>query len=161
MDKAVSIVSGLVLLASAGAAGAHEPPTRGWTIHIDAKRHIAGDLEAVAHHYCKGGLPGGVIECQLYDGDGKTARLVGIEVIVDAQTYATLPEAEKGLWHYHKEELGLVDPVLPEMSEQEAAEFAKSVEETYGKIFLVWDSPRDSLPLGQPQAYDIGDNAAR
>lgn len=66
---------------------------------------------------------------------------------------------ERGV--YPKEELEQVDPVLPDMTEEEAAEFAASIEETYGKIFLIWDSPRDDLPIGQPQAYDKGDNAKR
>lgn len=159
MSKIPAVVFGLVCLGSAGAAVAHDPPTNGWTIHIDAKRHIAGDLNAVAHHYCKGGLPDGVTECQLYDSDAANARLIGVELIIGADAYASLPEAEKSLWHYHKEEIGLVDPVLPEMTEEEAAAFTKSIEETYGKIFLIWDTSRHRLPVGQPQAYDMGDNA--
>lgn len=161
MYKTPIIAFGVACLCGPGAAVAHEPPTTGWTIHIDAKRHIPGDLNAIAHHYCKGGLPGGVTACQLYDSDAKNARLIGVEFIIGADAYAALPASEQPLWHYHKEELGKVDPVLPEMTPEEAAEFSKSVEETYGKIFLVWDSPKDELPLGQPQAYDIADNAKR
>lgn len=146
-------------LFGAGTAIAHEPPTSGWTLHIDAKRHITGDVNAVAHHYCKE-LSGGVTACQLYDSDAPNARLVGVEFIIGAEAYAALPEAEQALWHYHKEELGVVDPVLPDMTEEEAAEFAKSVEETYGKIFLIWNTPQDELPVGQPKAYDMaGDEA--
>ncbi|MDR5866205.1 DUF1264 domain-containing protein [Halomonas koreensis] len=161
MHQISSAVVSVIGLAVAGAALAHEPPTMGWNIHIDAKRHIAGDLDAVAHHYCKGGLPGGVTACQLYDSDEENARLIGVEFIIGADAYATLPETEQALWHYHKEEIDEVDPVLPEMTEEEAAEFVKSIEETYGKIFLIWDSPQDELPVGQPQAYDIADNAKR
>ncbi|MEQ6887726.1 DUF1264 domain-containing protein [Halomonas sp. CS7] len=156
-----SIVVSFACLACAGAALAHEPPTAGWNIHIDAKRHIAGDLEAVAHHYCKGDLPGGVTACQLYDSDETNARLIGVEFIIGPDAYAALPEAEQALWHHHKEEIERLDPVLPGMTEEEAAEFVTGIEETYGKIFLVWDSPKDELPVGQPQAYDIADNAKR
>lgn len=161
MCKNLAIVSGILWLASSGAAIAHEPPTTGWTIHLDAKRHIAGDLNAVAHHYCKGGLPNGVMECQLYDSDAVNARLVGVEVIIGADAYASLPKAEKPLWHSHKTTPGKVGAVFPDMTEEEAAAFSKSIEETYGKIFLIWDYPRDELPIGQPEAYDIGDNAKR
>ncbi|MDI5936346.1 DUF1264 domain-containing protein [Halomonas kalidii] len=161
MYKISSIAFGIACLAGAGAAVAHEPPTAGWTIHIDAKRHIAGDLDAIAHHYCKGGLPGGVTACQLYDSDEENARLIGVEFIIGADAYAALPETEQALWHYHKEEIVQLDPSLPDMTEEEAEEFVKSIEETYGKIFLVWDSPKDELPVGQPQAYDIADNAKR
>ncbi len=161
MYRVSAILLTSILLNTASAAWAHDPPTKGWTIHIDAKRHIAGDLDAVAHHYCKGGLPGGVIQCQLYDSDAPNARLVGVEVVIPAEAYATLAQSERDYWHYHKEELGLVDPTLPEMSPEEAANFAKSIEETYGKIFLIWDTPRDELPIGQPQAYDIADHATQ
>lgn len=161
MYKISTILIGIVCWSIGGAAVAHETPATGWTIHVDAKRHIASDLDALAHHYCKGGLPDGVTQCQLYDSDAANARLIGVEVIIGPEAYAALPETEKSLWHYHKEELKQVDPVLPDMTEEEAAEFAASIEETYGKIFLIWDSPRDDLPIGQPQAYDIGDNAKR
>lgn len=159
MNKILTAVFYIVCLAGAGSALAHEPPTGGWNIHIDAKRHIAGDLDAVAHHYCKGGLSGGVTACQLYDSDDENARLVGVEFIIGADAYEGLPEAEKELWHYHKDEIAKVEPVLPEMTDEEAAEFITDVEETYGKIFLVWNSSKDELPVGQPQAYDIADNA--
>ncbi|SDW26425.1 DUF1264 domain-containing protein [Marinobacter mobilis] len=146
-------------LFGAGTAIAHEPPTSGWALHIDAKRHITGDVNAVAHHYCKE-LPGGVTACQLYDSDALNARLVGVEFIIGAEAYAALPETEQALWHYHKEEIGVVDPVMPDMTEEEAAEFVKSVEETYGKIFLIWNTAQDELPVGQPMAYDMaGDEA--
>lgn len=159
MNKTSTIICGIALLGSTGMSLAHEVPTAGWTIHIDAKRHIAGDLNAVAHHYCKGGLPGGVTACQLYDSDAMSSRLIGVEYIISAEDYAGLTGEEKSLWHYHKEEITKVDPTLPDMTEEEAAEFVTGIEETYGKIFLVWDSPTDALPIGQPQAYDIADNA--
>lgn len=161
MTRLTVAVSGLVWTVMIGVANAHETPAAGWTIHIDAKRHIAGDLDAVAHHYCKGGLANGVTQCQLYDSDEPNARLIGVEVIIGPDAYASLPDDEKAMWHYHKEEIGQVDPVLPEMTEEEAAEFVKNIEETYGKIFLIWDTSRDELPLGQPEAYDIGDNSKR
>lgn len=161
MSRKLALLTGLLWLAGSASAFAHDPPTKGWTIHVDAKRHVAGDLQAVAHHYCKGGLPGGLTQCQLYDSDASNARLIGVEVIIGADAYAGLPEGEKSLWHYHKEELTQVDPVLPEMTEEEATAFAESIEETYGKIFLIWNHPLDSLPVGQPQAYDIADNAKR
>ncbi len=58
----------------------------------------------VAHHYCKP-VSGGLIECQLYDSDATDAKLVGVEVIVDAATYNGFTAAEKAQWHYHKTEI--------------------------------------------------------
>lgn len=158
MYKIPLLVFSIGCLLGTGPAMAHEPPTTGWAVHIDAKRHIAGAPDAVAHHYCKEGIPGGVTACQLYDSDARNARLLGVEFVISAEAYAALPDSEEGLWHYHKEELGLVDPVMPDMSEEEAAEFTKNIEETYGKIFLIWNTSQDELPLGQPQAYDMGEH---
>ncbi len=39
---------------------------------------------------------------------------------------------------------------LPDLSAEEAAKVAKSLEETYGKIYLLWDPAHSSLPTGRP-----------
>lgn len=131
---------------------AHEPePSDGWTLHIDAKKHLPGDPQSIAHHYCKG-VSGGLTECQLYDSDRPDARLVGVEVIVGPDVYAKFPEDEKKLWHYHKTEIDKVDATLPGLSEEEAAKVVKSIEETYGKIYVLWEG---DLPVGQPMVTII------
>jgi Protein of unknown function (DUF1264) len=102
----------------------------------------------IAHHYCK--QVSGLIECQLYDSDAPDARLVGVETVVDAATWAKFPEAEKKMWHYHKTEIPKVSATFPDLSPEEAAKVVKSIEETYGKIYLLWDPSRQSLPTGNP-----------
>lgn len=148
-------------LASASAAGAEDAtptaaggPTAGWNLHIDAKAHLPGDPAAIAHHACKG-VAGGMFECLLFESDAPDARLVGVEAIVDAATWQGFDAAEQGLWHYHKEEIPLVQPTLPELSEAEAAEVAKSIEETYGKVYILWDPTAGKLPTGQPFVQDV------
>src|SRR5215204_7829946 len=71
-------------------------PSAGFELHIDAKAHLPGDPEAIAHHFCKG-VAGGMFECLLFASDDADARLVGVEVIVDAATWQGFDEAEQKL----------------------------------------------------------------
>ena len=124
-------------------------PTEGWTLHVDAKKHIPKMPDIVVHHYCKP-VSGGLTECQLYDSDKPDARLIGVEVIVNKETWNKFSKKEKGLWHYHKTEIPKVDAVLPDVSPEEAAKIIKSIDETYGKVYILWD-PAKKEPLGNPQ----------
>lgn len=124
-------------------------PTDGWTLHIDARLHFPGRPSMIAHHYCKG-VAGGLTECQLYDSDAPDARLVGVEVVVPAATWKTFSPTERARWHYHKTEIPKVGATLPDLSPEEAAKVAKSLEETYGKIYLLWDPSRRNMPVGNP-----------
>jgi hypothetical protein len=87
-------------------------------------------------------------ECLLFESDEPDARLVGVEVIVGPDVYAQFSSEEKRLWHYHKEEIPKVSATLPDVSAEEAAKIVKSIEETYGKIYLVWDPGKASGPTG-------------
>lgn len=111
-------------------------PSAGFTLHIDAEKHFPGNDKKIAHHYCKP-VSGGLTECQLYDSDTKDARLVGVETIVDTKTWQGFSDEEKGVWHYHKEEIPKINAKLPDLSAEEAAKVVKSIEETYGKIYLL------------------------
>lgn len=124
-------------------------PSDGFTLHIDAKMHFPSNPDIIAHHYCKT-VAGGMIECQLFDSDAEDARLVGVETVVNPETYNTFIDAEKALWHYHKTELPRVDAKLPDLMPDEAAKVIKSLEETYGKLYILWDPGKGSLPLGNP-----------
>ncbi len=124
-------------------------PAEGWALHIDAKKHFPGNEDMIAHHHCKP-VSGLVAECQLYDGDADDARLVGVEVIVSPETYNSFPDEEKALWHYHKTEIPKVEATLPDLSPEEAAQIVKSLEETYGKLYILWDPSKQDLPTGEP-----------
>ena len=132
------------------AAGVDGPrPSEGWTLHITAKMHFPGKPEMLAHHYCKP-VAGGLIECQLYDSAAPDARLVGVETIVNAATYAKFSPAEKAQWHYHRVEIPLVSAAVLDMSPAEAEKVVNSIVDTYGKIYLLWDPSTQSLPVGRP-----------
>jgi hypothetical protein len=129
-------------------------PSAGFELHIDAKAHFPGDPAAIAHHYCKA-VASGMFECLLFASDDPDAPLVGIEVVVDAATFEGFDAAEQKLWHYHKVEIPLVDARLPELSADEAANVVAMLEETYGKLYLLWDPTVGDLPIGQPFVPDV------
>ena len=123
-------------------------PSEGWTLHIDAKKHIPKMPDMIAHHYCKQ-VSGGLFECQLYDSDKPDARLIGVELVVDKAVWKKFSKKEKALWHYHKTELKKVDPTLPDLSPEEGAKTMKGLEETYGKVYIFWN-PAKNDPSGRP-----------
>ncbi len=77
---------------------------------------------------------------------------MGVEYIVSAKLFATLPEAEKRMWHSHVHEVKsgqLVAPGIPEVAEHELME---KLVGTYGKTFHTWHTDMEQqLPLGVPQ----------
>ena len=104
-----------------------------------------------AHHYCAV-LNEDLIQCVIYDGNGKAAKLMGVEYVVSAKLFATLPETEKTLWHSHVHEVKsgqLIAPGIPEMAEHELME---KLVGTYGKTFHTWHTDmQHELPVGVPQ----------
>ena len=124
-------------------------PTEGWSLHVDAKKHIPKMPDMIAHHYCKP-VSGGLTECQLYDSDKADAKLIGVEVVVDKETWKKFSKKEKALWHYHKVEIPKVEAVLPDVSTEVSAKIVNSMVETYGKVYILWD-PAGKGPVGKPQ----------
>ena len=128
-------------------------PSSGWTLHIDALDHFGSrNASKVAHHWCKGGLAGGILECQIYDSDAPNARLVEIETIVPSSVYKAFPKSEQALWHYHRVEIPLVHATLPGMPPAQQKKVVASLLETYGKIWMLWDPSKtqNGWPTGQP-----------
>src|SRR5690606_15221553 len=92
-----------------------------------------------------------LIQCVLFDGNGGDAKLVGIEYIISARLFETLPEEERRLWHSHVYEVKsgtLVAPGLPQVAEHELME---KLIGTYGKTWHTWNTHAGhELPLGIP-----------
>jgi len=132
-----------------GADAAKTSPANGWTIHIDAKRHFGAHPAEVAHHWCKN-VAGGMIECQIYDGDSANAQLVAVETIVQPGTYKGFSSNEQAKWHYHKTEIPKVDAKTPDMTPAEAAKLVAQLTPTYGKIYVLWDPMTSAQPIGDP-----------
>jgi len=131
------------------AAAAKISPATGWTIHIDAKKHFGSHPNEVAHHWCKN-VAGGMIECQIYDGDSANAHLVAIETIVQPAIYKAFSKTEQAKWHYHKTEIPKVDAKTPDMTKAEADKLVAQLSPTYGKVYVLWDPMTSTQPTGDP-----------
>lgn len=105
------------LLAAAPAQAAGPKAAEGFSSHVDAKLHFAGNKDMIAHHFCKP-VAGGMSQCLLFESDNADARLVGVEVIVGPDAYGKLTNREKPMWHYYRTEVPKVSATLPDLSEE-------------------------------------------
>ncbi|MBD0390315.1 MAG: DUF1264 domain-containing protein, partial [Nostoc sp. C3-bin3] len=135
-------------------ATAEAKPVDGYNLpqgHLNAVRHNFDDPSLRVEHFCKPHDRVMMI-CQLYDSNSANATLIGIEYIITQEQYDSLPNREKPYWHAHREELRpeRADPMMPELSpEQAQAEMAKMLP-TWGKVIITW-IPNDDLPSFPPQ----------
>jgi hypothetical protein len=123
--------------------------TDGWTIHADSTLHFANHPNEVIHHFCKP-FASGLIECQLYDGHGPQAQLVGVETVVSPAVYATFSASEKKLWHWHTTEIPKINLVFPGLTKEQAAKMKAGFLPTYGKAYILWDPMDTKYPMGLP-----------
>jgi len=120
--------------------------------YLDGFHFANGDMSSQmeAHHFC-GHLNEDVIQCVLFDGNTEAAKLVGVEYIISAALFASLPTDEKHLWHSHVHEVKsgqLVAPGIPSAAEHELME---QIAGTYGKTWHTWHTGEgDALPMGIP-----------
>jgi len=138
----------------AGAAALQDkPPIESITAYLDGFHFYNGrqDVQMEAHHYCAI-LNEEVIQCIIYDGNLKAAKMMGVEYIISARLFADLPADEKALWHSHVQEVKsgqLIAPGIPQIAEKE---LMKKLVGTYGKTWHTWHTDVDKqLPLGVPQ----------
>ncbi len=141
-------------LLDAGAAILQDrPPIDAINAYLDGFHFYNGQMsvQMEAHHYCSI-LNEDVIQCTIYDGNVKDAKLMGVEYIISETLFAGLPEQEKALWHSHVHEVKsgqLIAPGIPEVAEQELME---KLIRTYGKTWHTWHTDLDKdLPRGMPQ----------
>jgi hypothetical protein len=114
----------------------------------------APEQQMLAHHYCRQ-LNEDMLQCILFDGASREARLTGVEYIISEKLFETLPEAERAYWHPHNAEIlsgQLVAPGLPAPAEHA---LMKSKVNSYGKTWHLWNTgapgqTADALPLGPP-----------
>jgi protein tyrosine phosphatase (PTP) superfamily phosphohydrolase (DUF442 family) len=139
-------------------ATAAAKPVDGYNLpqgHLNAVRHNFDDPSLRVEHFCK---PHDrvMMVCQLYDSNSANATLIGIEYMITQEQYDSLPNREKPYWHAHREELRpeRADPMMPELSpEQAQAEMAKMFP-TWGKVIITW-IPSDDLPSFPPQVQQV------
>ncbi|EPF65653.1 OBAP family protein [Pseudomonas syringae] len=129
------------------------PPIAALNAYLDGFHFYNGQMntQMEAHHYCSI-LNEEVIQCVIYDGNMEDAKLMGVEYIISERLFATLPTAEKALWHSHVHEVKsgqLIAPGIPEPAEHA---LMQKLVHTYGKTWHTWHTDQDkALPLGVPQ----------
>lgn len=144
---------GTRVLEAGAAALQNKPPIEAINAYLDGFHFYSGRQRAQmeAHHYCAI-LNEEVIQCIIYDGNVKDAKIMGVEYIISARLFEGLPPAEKRLWHSHVHEVKsgqLVAPGIPDVAEHALME---KLVGTYGKTWHTWHTDADkTLPLGVPQ----------
>jgi Protein of unknown function (DUF1264) len=127
-------------------------PLKKINAYLDGFHFYNGNLNAQmeAHHYVSQ-LNEDMYQAIIYDGNGEDAKIMGVEYIVSARLFKTLPPEEKKLWHSHHHEVKsgtLIAPGIPEVAEHELMEKLVS---TYGKTIHTWHTDQQrSLPVGSP-----------
>jgi hypothetical protein len=140
-------------LEAGAAALQNKPPVEALNAYLDGFHFYNGrpNAQMEAHHYCSI-VNEDVTQCVIYDGNQKDAKIMGVEYIVSARLFATLPTEEKALWHSHVHEVKsgqLIAPGIPEVAEKE---LMKTLIGTYGKTWHTWHTEADkALPTGVPQ----------
>jgi hypothetical protein len=137
-----------------GAAALQDkPPIEALNAYLDGFHFYSGNLKAQmeAHHYCAV-LNEELIQCVIYDGNTRAAKIMGVEYIVSERLFQTLPPQEKALWHSHVHEVKsgqLIAPGIPQVAEHA---LMQKLVGTYGKTFHTWHTDlQKELPIGVPQ----------
>ncbi|RXF71398.1 DUF1264 domain-containing protein [Arcticibacter tournemirensis] len=127
-------------------------PLKKFNTYLDGFHFYNGNPEAQmeAHHYVNQ-INDDVYQAIIFDGNQENAKIMGVEYIVTAKLFKTLPEEEKKLWHSHHFEVKsgtLVAPGIPDAAEHELMEKLVS---TYGKTVHTWHTDQErTLPVGSP-----------
>jgi len=131
----------------------NKEPIDAMSVYLNGFHFYADDRgrQVEAHHFCTH-LTEDFHQCVIFDADDKKARLIGIEYIVSAKLFQTLPDEEKKLWHSHHYEIKSGQLVIPGVPERVERSAFKDLVTTYGKTWHTWQIDRDNaLPLGIPQ----------
>src|ERR1700712_1615184 len=94
-----------------------------------------------ANHFCTH-LSEDFHQCVIYDSNLSNAKLIGIEYIVSARLFGTLPEDEKKLWHSHHYEVKSGELVAPGVPKPAEHAFMQDLVTTYGKTWHTWQIDR-------------------
>src|SRR5215472_6812113 len=110
-------------------------------------RHVFDVPSLRVQHYCK---PNNKIAfvCQLYDSTSRNATLIGVEYIITADQYKSLPDREKPNWIDITHNRSV--PMFPELSAAQVKALFGKLMGTHGKVIITWN-PRDKLPIFPPQ----------
>lgn len=130
----------------------NKSPLRSFDTYLDGFHFYNGNpgAQMEAHHYVQQ-LNEDMYQAIIFDGNGKDAKIMGIEYIISESLFRTLPAEEKKLWHSHQYEVKsgtLIAPGIPQAVEHE---LMKKLVSTYGKTIHTWHTDQErSLPVGSP-----------
>ena len=130
----------------------NKSPLAAFSAYLDGFHFYNGNIDAQmeAHHYVSQ-LNEDVHQAIIFDGNGKDAKIMGVEYIVSEKLFKTLDDEEKKLWHSHHYEVksgSLIAPGIPDVAEHELMEKLVS---TYGKTIHTWHTDQQqTLPIGSP-----------
>jgi hypothetical protein len=128
-------------------------PIEALNIYMDGFHFHNGNMKAQmeAHHFCSV-INDEVFQCVIFDGNGRDAKIMGVEYIISKALFEALPSDEKKLWHSHVHEVKsgqLVAPGIPQAAEHA---FMEKIIGTYGKTWHTWHTEQKlTLPVGHPQ----------
>jgi hypothetical protein len=141
------------VLDTGAAALQSKRPLDAMSAFLNGFHFCADDMgrQVEASHFCTH-LTEDFHQCVIFDSDRSDAKLIGVEYIVSARVFKTLPDDEKKLWHSHDYEVKsgqLIAPGVPQLAELAVM---SDLVTTYGKTWHTWQIDRDpALPLGIPQ----------
>jgi hypothetical protein len=130
----------------------NKEPLEALNVYMDGFHFYSGDMKGQmeAHHYCAV-VNEDLNQCVIFDGNGKGAKVMGVEYIVSKKLFGTLPADEKKMWHSHVHEVKsgqLIAPGIPDVAEHE---FMEKMVGTYGKTWHTWHTDQQqTLPTGHP-----------
>lgn len=127
-------------------------PVAAMNVYLNGFHFAADDLgqQMEAHHYCAQ-VTEDFMQCVIFDGNRRDARLIGVEYIISERLFEGLPDDEKRLWHSHHYEVKSGTLVAAGIPERVERELMKKVIRTYGKTWHTWDTNEHALPIGIPR----------
>lgn len=122
--------------------------------HITAIKHVYNDPNLRISLFCKPGVRL-VATCQMYDSSLPNAHLIGIEYIITANDYNSLPSEEKQTWYVlDNKQATTVQAQFPELNPQQINAVLPHLNGNYGKLILTWN-PLDNLPTSSPRTENL------
>jgi len=126
----------------------------GYHIYVqEPKRYVE------SHHFCSQLSPD-FRQCLIYEDATQTSRLIGVEYMITAKIFDTLPVEEKKYWHSHNFEVKSGILVMPQPTTSPLPSIAwqkmedaqmQDLTNYYGKTYHLWQVDRgDTLPFGEP-----------
>ena len=96
-----------------------------------------------------------VATCQIYDSSSpNTACLIGIEYIITARDYSSLPAKDKLNWHIINKALATKNRAVSSPNAQQINMVLQHLLGNYGKIILTCN-PLDNLPTSAPRTENL------